>query len=95
MKIAEITDETLLNYLRLTERDAFLQVACDAAKAFILSYTGMSEKEINKHDDLTAAYLVLVSDFYDNRQYVNDRDYSNLAVKTILSAHRKNLLPGK
>lgn len=93
MKIKDVTDQVLLEYLRLEKKDATVMIACDAAKQHILNYTGMKEKDLNKHDDLTMAYLILVAHFYDNRQYASDRDYSNKAVELILSGHRSNLIP--
>ena len=92
MKISEISSEQLAEYLRIGEIDATAEIAAASAKSYIKSYTGL--EDLDAHDDLAIAYLVLCADFYDNRQLSTDRNYSNLAVETILGMHSKNLLPG-
>ena len=93
MKIKDLKDEQIREYLRLNEDDGLLDIFKQSALSYIKSYTGLSEKDINNHDDITMAYLVLISDFYDNRQYTQDRNYSNKSVDTILGMHCINFIP--
>lgn len=95
MKIKDLKDEQIRQYLRLNEDDNLLDIFKQSALSYIKSYTGMSEKDINSNDDITVAYLVLISDFYDNRQYTQDRNYSNKSVDTILGMHCINFIPRK
>lgn len=93
MKIKDLKDEQIRQYLRLNDDDGLLDIFKQSALSYIKSYTGMSEKDINSNDDITVAYLVLISDFYDNRQYAQDRNYSNKSVDTILGMHCTNFIP--
>lgn len=93
MKIKDLKDEQIREYLRLNEDDGLLDIFKQSALSYIKSYTGLSEKDINNNDDITMAYLVLISDFYDNRQYTQDRNYSNKSVDTILGMHCINFIP--
>lgn len=95
MKIKDLKDEQIRQYLRLNEDDNLLDIFKQSALSYIKSYTGLSEKDINNNDDITMAYLVLISDFYDNRQYTQDRNYSNKSVDTILGMHCINFIPRK
>ena len=93
MKIKDLKDEQIREYLRLNEDDGLLDIFKQSALSYIKSYTGLSEKDINNNDDITMAYLVLISDFYDNRQYTQDRNYSNKSVDTILGMNCINFIP--
>jgi DNA packaging protein, QLRG family len=93
MKIKDLKDEQIRQYLRLNDDDGLLAVFKQSAMAYIKSYTGLSEEKINSNEDITMAYLVLISDFYDNRQYTQDRNYSNKSVDTILGMHCINFIP--
>ena len=93
MKIKDLKDEQIREYLRLNEDDGLLDIFKQSALSYIKSYTGLSEKDINNNDDITMADLVLISDFYDNRQYTQDRNYSNKSVDTILGMHCINFIP--
>lgn len=100
MKIREVTNEQINNYLRITptaENSAFLEICKDAAIQYISKYTGLpvessSGDTINSHDDLTIAYLILVEDMWDNRSTTADQANPNRTIETILGLHRKNLL---
>lgn len=94
MKLSEITVESVREYLRL-ELDvdiATLPILIDSAKNYIRSYTGKTDEELDKFDEISIAMMILVSEFYDNRRYLQDRNYSNKAVDMILDMHSVNLL---
>lgn len=94
MKVSEITTKQIAEYLRLDgDSDAgSLQPYLDAAKQFVGSYTGLTSKEIDEHEDFYIVVLVLCQDMYDNRCIYVDKNNLNKVVDTILGMHRVNLL---
>lgn len=94
MKISELTDEHIAEYLRAdyeAEKSTF-KIIKSAAMEYIKSYTGLSYEEMDEYEDLTVAALVLCSDMYDNRQMTVQTDKQNPTVIQILSLHAANLL---
>lgn len=94
MKISELTVEYIAEYLRADlddEVNTFKAIKA-AAIEYIKSYTGLKDEELDEHEDLTVAALVLCSDMYDNRQMTVQNDKENPTVKQILSFHSVNLL---
>lgn len=96
MKISEITTEIVKDYCGISDNDSdeiIEKVLMPAAKTFITGYTGLSETEINQHDDLANAFMVLVNDMYTQRDYtLNYNKQVNPCVKTILSLYSVNYL---
>lgn len=98
MKVSEIRIRDICQQIReeenyLTEEDKdYLEKLLTAAKSYIRSYTGLSDAQIDGHEDITTAALVLVSDMYDNRQMYVDKSNANRVVDTILGMHCVNLL---
>ncbi len=99
MKISELTQEVILNHLReyrdnLDESDIqLLGVMKTAAIEFCKAQTGLSEEELDKHEDITVAVITLISDMWDNRSMIIQRSNVNIVVDTILGMHRMNLVP--
>lgn len=91
MKVSEITNASLTNYVRVDETED-LTMFLSGAKAFIRSYTGMTDEEIDTHEDITPVCFVLVSDMYDNRQYTVQSNNVNKVVEITLNMYCKNLL---
>lgn len=93
MRINRITSAEVASYLRLDEDDpVLLPKIMKAAKAYIMDYTGMSEDDLDDHDDLYPAFMVLCQDMYDNRAMYNDKSSVNKTVDAILFRHRTNFL---
>lgn len=103
MKVSEITIDDICRQIRqekayLTSDDTVLiPILQKSAIEYVKAYTGLDDDEIDTHEDITIAVLVLISDMYDNRQmYVNSgsKGYinSNRVVDTILGMHCMNLL---
>ena len=68
-----------------------------AAKNYIMNETALEEEELDEHEDLAIAFLVLCQDMYDNRSYTDTESgasgpHANLAVSSILGHHRGNLV---
>lgn len=93
MKVKEIETENVAQYLRIDEYDEDQMTAIlDSAKAFIRSYTGLTDDEINTHDDFYIVVMILCQDMYDNRCMYVDKNNLNKVVETILGMHCVNLL---
>lgn len=98
MKVSQITNKELADYLRLTheylsdDEKQELDTMLNIAKKFIRSYTGLKEEEIDKHEDFVIVVYVLVADMYDTRSMYVDKSNLNRVVETILGMHSINLL---
>lgn len=93
MKVSEISIENLAEYMRLDDYDEDEMVPLlTASRAFIRSYTELSDEEIDKHEDFYIVVMILCQDMYDNRVLYPDKNNLNKVVDTILGMHRKNLL---
>ena len=98
MKVSEITLSDICRQIRtdeayVTEDDRkYLVILQKAAVEYVKGYTGLDDAEIDTHEDITIAVLVLVSDMYDNRQMTVDKNNVNRVVDTILGMYCVNLL---
>ena len=93
---SEIARGDLVNYLRLvetTEADlVLLNTILEAAKSFVLTYTGRTTIEADTFPEFTIAVYTLSADMYDKRTYTVDSDTSNKIVDSILGSRSINLL---
>lgn len=98
MKVSEITLSDISRQIRedetyLTEDDRkYLAILQKTAVEYVKSYTGLDDAEIDTHEDITIAVLVLISDMYDNRQMYVDKTNVNRVVDIILGMYCINLL---
>lgn len=96
MKISEISITDLIENAREEIEDEEIIKAFTlygaGARAFIRSYTGLSDEQIDEKEDLSIAYHVLVNEMHENRIYTVDNDKVNPVVHTILNMHSINLL---
>lgn len=98
MKVSQITNKELADYLRLTyeylseSEKQELDVMLNVSKKFITSYTGLTIEEVDEHEDFVIVVYVLVEDMYDNRSIHVDKSNVNRVVETILGMHSINLL---
>ena len=92
MVISEITAQNVADFLRLDETDPLLTPMMDAAKKFIIDYTGLTEADLDEHEDFYIAFMVLIQDMYDNRAMYVDKSNINRVVDSILFRHRVNFL---
>lgn len=75
-----------------TEDDTEIEALKKAAVEFVKSYTGLKEEELDVHEDITIAVLMLIADMYDNRQMQVEKNSMNRTAETILGMHSVNLL---
>lgn len=97
MKVSEITVDDVVLFARIDDYDEFeIENILNAAKAYVRSYTGLSDAQIDENEDLYTAVMVLCQDMHDNRSmYVDVKNGSagvNRVVDTILGMHCVNLL---
>ncbi len=99
MKISEIKIEDVAHYLKLDFSDLDeqekeqLTYTLENAKDYIKRYTGLTDEEIDEHDDFVIVVYILATEFYENRQYQSDKPfYVNKVVQSILDMHSNNLL---
>ena len=94
MIVSRLTDKDVLSFLRLdgTEGDIAPSALLAAALGYVKSYTGLSEEEMDAHEDLSIAVLILCSDLYENRLTAVDTANVNRTVSCILGMHCKNLI---
>lgn len=95
MKISEVTEQMLAEYLRLDDPDnppETLSPIKKAAVEYMKSYTGMTDEELDEHEEFYPVLMVLTQDMYDNRALMVNNTNVNRVVESILGMHRKNLL---
>lgn len=98
MKVSEITRSEICSQLRIEEEylqpeeAEYIEHLKKAAVEYVKGYTGLTAEEIEKHEDITIAVLVLISDMYDNRQMYIDKGNTNRVIETILGMYCTNLL---
>lgn len=92
MKASEITSEAAAEFIKLDEAPEEMDMYISAAKSYVRSYTNLKDKEIDEHEDMTIAIMVLVQDMYDNRSMYVDSSNVNKVVSSILDMHRRNLV---
>lgn len=95
MKVSEIQVSDVVEYLKLEDGEySPIEIASmlNVAKKFIKSYTGLTDEEIDEHEDFYIVVMILCQDMYDNRSLYVDKNNLNKVVDTILSMHSVNLL---
>lgn len=94
MKLKDLTLEDFKEYLGVTDAESNYSVrTCrDAVTAFIRSYTGLSDDEINENEDITIAALTIANEMFNNRDYTVNSGNLNPLVRQILAMHSVNLL---
>ena len=68
MKVSEIQVTDVIEYLRTDTEDApLISQLKNIAVSYIKSYTGMTDSQLDAHDDLVIVVYILCQDMYDNR----------------------------
>ncbi len=99
MKVSDVTRSAACDFCRIIESDlttlegATIDAMIEAAKQYCIGYTGLTASELDEHEDITIAMLVLVGDMYDNRQMYVDKANVNRTAETILGMHCVNWIP--
>lgn len=90
MKISQLKDDQIKEFCGIDDDSNLLDLYKSAAKNFIVGYTGLTDAELDDHEDLTLAYMVLINDMSFNRDYTVSRDTLNPTVETILGLYTRN-----
>lgn len=91
MKVSDITNKALLDYLRIDE-DEDLTMYLDAAKNFVMDYTAMTQAEMDSKASIVPLIYVLVAEYYENRAFTVNNSNVNAVISSTLNMYRKNLL---
>ena len=96
-KVSEVTTAELLVFCRIDDPDeddrGHIDRAMSAARAYIRSYTGLTDEQIDEHEDIVWAYMILVRDNYDNRSLQeNSAVKTNRTVSIILDQYIDHML---
>ena len=93
MKVSEITEKELVDYIRPDDyAEGEFDRILSATKGFIRSYTGLDDERIDQHEEFYIAVMILAADMYDNGSLYVDSSNLNRTVDTILGMHSINLL---
>ncbi len=96
MKISEVTNKDIGEYLRIDDLDikeeATIEAIKRAAIAYIKEYTSCTEEELDEYEDVYIVVYILCQDMYDNRTLYVEGKELNRTVETILNMHRKSLI---
>lgn len=93
-----LTKETICGHLRIDPEYIeptdwlYVQGLQRAAIAYICDHCAITPEEVDSHEDLAIATLILISDMYDERGMYVDRAHINRTVETILSHHDRNFI---
>lgn len=95
-KVSSITENDIADYLRLSDPSSkdsnFIKQSIAVAKEYIISTTGIEEKELDKYPSFISVVYVLCADMYDSRSLYVDKTNLNKLVESILGLHDRNLL---
>ena len=95
-KVSSITENDIADYLRLSDPSLkdlnFIKQSIAVAKEYIISTTGIEEKELDKYPSFISVVYVLCADMYDSRSLYVDKTNLNKLVESILGLHDRNLL---
>lgn len=94
MRVSEVTTEFASEYCGISDvgESVRVELCMSAAKAYIQSNIGLSAEDVDEHEDITIAYLTLVNEMYNNRDYTVEKAAKNPLIEQILAMHPKNLL---
>ena len=92
MKASEVSLDTVKNYINVhfNDDDILIDTIMLGARSYIRGYTGLTDLQIDTHEDITIAFMCLCADMYDNRQIITDNDKQNPIVTQILSMYSTN-----
>lgn len=92
--MAEISVKDVKKYIRVLDdsEDGQLELLLDSAVEYVVGHTGLDEYVVRNKEDIHTALLVIVSDFYWNRDYQTGNKYSNRLVENIIENNRTNFI---
>lgn len=98
MKVSEVTIRDVIMLGRIDEMAPDLELIhtmfLPAAKSHIRQYTGLTEGEMDRYEDLSIAVCALCVHMYDNRSVSAEAEKENKVVREIVEKYSANLIPG-
>lgn len=95
-KVSDIGVQDVADYLRVqvftSAEIGELSTFLNAAKAYLKSYTGLTDEEIDDLPELIEPVLLYCQDMYDNRTIYVDTSNINRVFDATLGLHARNLL---
>lgn len=99
MKVSELTSQQVALFCRVDEdaTDVGLidTLFLPAAKQYVKGHTGMTDEEMDKHEDIPIAVCALCCHMYDNRSVEVTSDKLNQVVLDVIGRYDRNLIPGE
>lgn len=94
MKISELTLPIIKDYVGTsgTDSDTTLALLLGGVKSFVMGQVGLTAEQLDLHEDLTIAVIVLVDEMYTNRQMSVEKASQNPTVTQIMAMYATNLL---
>ncbi len=92
MKLSELTVEAARAHTRTDPDDVLDHMYLEAAKRYVLDYTGLTAAEADERPYLTVAALVLFAEMTDNKSLSTDNSKVNRVLASFLDICSVNLL---
>ena len=95
MKLSELTPADVALHAVVSEQDPdypLLPTYLEAARKYVLDYTGLDAATADEKPDLTVAALVLAADMVKNKEATVENDKMNKVLESFLGLHCVNLL---
>lgn len=95
---SKLSEEIICNHLRIDPQymeaadRRYIVALKSAAISYICDHCAITPGEVDRHEDLAIAALILISDMYDQRGMYVDKAHINRTVETILSHHDRNFI---
>ena len=93
MKVSELTTAIIKDFCGISDNDSddIINALIPSAKAYIRGYTSLTDEQLDEHEDITYACMVLVNDMFTQRDYtLSLHKQVSPTVKTILNMHALN-----
>ncbi|NRT34135.1 hypothetical protein BJV38_003279 [Clostridium beijerinckii] len=95
MKISEVTEDILKQYLRIDYDEPLLNMFMISSKSYIKKYLNLDDDVLDAKEDLTIVYLALINDMYDKREFTSSGNIiprTNAIIESILGLYSNNLV---
>ena len=95
MKLSELTVEQAAAHAVVSTDDpdaALLPDYLDAARSYVLGYTGLPPEEADAKPELAVAALVVFAELVKNKELTVDEDRVSPVLESFLGMHSVNLL---
>ncbi len=94
MKLSEVSLSVIKAHCGVSgnDSDELLTVYKDAAAKLVQDYTGLTAEQVDKHPDITVAFLNMINEMYSQRLVMTAGTQLNEFQRQILDMHSVNYL---